>query len=100
MSSVDAVNFLLGAGILIVIVLFGIQFLQKMRTKLYRKDISNLYVAGKIRQIADKNGISIAEEYDAYKRWIRKGRIEDQNFDDTIEEDLQEQVYGDEKKGK
>lgn len=62
------------------------------RTKGYRKDLTNFYVAGKIRQIADKNGINISDEYEMYKKFLKKKNMEDWDLDESIEEDLKDQV--------
>ncbi len=96
---------LMMVGLLIVILAIIAVAVMPRKTKNYRKDISNLYVAGRIRQIASKNGISIADEYDTYKKWVKKLRIEDQSLDNTIEESLQSQITDDyldftDKKGK
>jgi len=62
------------------------------RTKDYRKDITNLYVAGRIRQIASKDGINISDEYEAYKQFVKKRKMEDWDLDVTIEEELKERI--------
>ena len=70
------------------------------KTKEYRKDLTNLYVAGRIKQIALKDGINISDEYECYKQFIKKKNMERWDLDDTIEEELKERVMEVKKAGK
>ena len=87
------VGFILGMIIFIMILGFS----SRTRTRRYRRDLTNLYVAGKIRQIATKDNINIAEEYEVFKKYLKKNRMEDWDLDVSIEEELKEKI-GDVKK--
>ena len=93
-------EFLLGIAFGILIGYFCICGMR--RTKRYRKDLTNLYVAGRIRQIADKDGINISDEYEVYKQFIKKRKMEDWDLDVTIEEELKDKIMEEDKvkKGK
>ena len=67
------------------------------KTKRYRISLTDLYVAGKIRQLADKDKIDISEEFEAFKSWTKKRRIEEQALDETIEKEIQEKIWDGEK---
>jgi len=77
-------------GLLFAVAVYAV--LGSRRTKDYRKDITNLYVAGRIRQIASKDGINISDEYEAYKQFVKKRKMEDWDLDVTIEEELKERI--------
>ncbi len=62
------------------------------RTRRYRRELADLYIAAKIKQIASKDKIDIPEEYECFKKWVKRGRIEDQALDTTIKEELQEKI--------
>ena len=58
----------------------------------YRKTLTDLYVAAKIRQLSKEDGLDLVEEYEAFKAWTKKQRIESQSLDNTIEEELQGKI--------
>ncbi len=62
------------------------------RSKGYRKTLTDLYVAAKIRKLSEEDGLDIVAEYDSFKSWMKKQRIETQQLDNTIEEELQERI--------
>ncbi len=66
--------------------------LEPRKTKKYRQDLSNLYVAAKIREVAGKENINISEEYESFKKWRKKDKMETQSLDTTIEEELQDKI--------
>lgn len=87
----------LGLGILImafaIFIICGIMTIfEKRKTKSYREELSDLYVAGKIRQLAEEAKINLEEEYELFKRWRRLRRSEDRELDRVIEEDLKEKL--------
>jgi hypothetical protein len=65
------------------------------RSRRYRKQITDFYVAGKIRQLAKKDSIDLDKEYQDFKLFYKKNRIEEQSLDNTIEEDLQDRIVED-----
>ncbi len=58
----------------------------------HRKMLTNLYVAGKIRQIAKKDDIDLDEELKEMLKTIKESRKYTLPLDVTIEEDLQEKI--------
>ena len=62
------------------------------RSRGYRKTLTDLYVVAKIRKLSKDEGLDLVEEYESFKAWLKKRRIETQSLDDTIEEDLQHKV--------
>ena len=93
-SSLYGMGLLLGLvlGLALATMLFIVYHGFGRRTKDYRKDLTNLYVAGKIRQIADNNDINISEEYEMFKKYVKKRKMEDWDLDVTIEEELKEEI--------
>lgn len=87
-------------GIIIIIAVLGLLWIifAPRRTRSYRRDLTNLYVAGRIRQIAKKDNINIPEEYELFKQFVKKSKMEDWDLDQTIEEELKEKVAQEEKK--
>jgi len=76
----------MGMMIFFVAIAFGIISLtcalQPRKTQNYRKELTDLYVAGKIRQYADKDKIDINKEYAAYKIWNKKRKAEEKSHRD------------------
>ena len=96
-SSLFAMGMLLG---LATATLLYIVYAGHRRTKEYRKDLTNLYVAGRIRQIATKDGINISDEYEVFKQYNKKKRMEDWDLDLVIEDELKERITEEDKKKK
>lgn len=82
------------AGFIFIIIVALVWYIYAMprRTKGYREDLSNLYVAGRIRQIATEDKIDLNNEYDVYKTWVRKTKLENKSLDYSIEEELKEKL--------
>ena len=84
--------------ILAIIFLVGaLEYLPLRRTQKYRKELTDLYVAGKIKQLAEKDGINLEAQYELFKKWQRLRKREDKELDNAIEEDIKEKI-GEEKK--
>ena len=81
--------------ILVVLAIIGLEFssIYIRRTHKYRKDLCNLYVAGRIRQIATENKVDLGKEYKVYKDWEKKRNMEYKAMDDVIEEELKDKIY-------
>jgi hypothetical protein len=60
----------------------------------YRKFITSLFVAGKVRQIADKEKVNLDKEYINYLKWEKnnKNRLSSKDLDDAIERQLNEKL--------
>lgn len=67
------------------------------KSKAYRQDLSNMYVAGKIRQIAKSDGIDLNEEFLEFARVTKNKKIDMEALDSTIERELQEKIAEDKK---
>lgn len=77
-------------GVILALCLFSVR-----SSKHYRKILKDLFVAGRIRQIAADKGINLSEEYESYKAFKKRRNIRNTSLDDSIEEDLQEEIIGD-----
>jgi len=62
------------------------------RSYTYRKVLTDLYVAGRIRQLATEDKIDLTIENELFKKYCKKQRIEEQDLDNTIEEDMQDRI--------
>ena len=80
----------------LLIILLAIAIGRKSRS--YRKELADLYVAGRIKQLAKEDSIDLVEEYESFKKWCKKQKIGDQDLDTTILEDLQEKITDKSKK--
>lgn len=92
----------IGAGFFMVVlgIIFLVGFMaciDQRKTQKYRKELTDLYVAGRIRQIAEKDKIDLNAEYETYKKWRRLRRREDKDLDNAIEDELIEKIGEDEK---
>ena len=80
-------------GFLVALVLFGVLYICfGRRSRDYRKTLADLYVAAKIRFLAKEDGLDLNEENENLKKWNKKRRMETQQLDVTIEEELQDRI--------
>ena len=77
-----------------------LELMNPRKTKRYRQVLADLYVAAKIRFLAKEDGLNIEEEYESFKKWNKKQRIEYEDLDKTVEVELQERVAEPAKKEK
>lgn len=82
--------------IIVVMVLSSMCTLRK--TKIYRKEIADMYVAAKIKQMATKDNLDLVVEYELYKKWNKKKEMKYKELDDIVESELMEKVEDLEKK--
>jgi len=91
----------LGSIVVLVVIATILYFIfcgkSSRRTKDYRRALTDLYVAGRIRQVATKDEINLSDEYEMYKQFSKKQRMEDWDLDNTIEEELKNKVIEGEK---
>lgn len=71
----------------IMFLIFG-----KSKSKRYRQLLTDLYVAGKIRQMAESNKIDLAQELKDFRSVVKKWRMEKRDLDESIELDIQEEL--------
>ena len=62
------------------------------KSKSYRKYLSNMYVASRIRQLALEDKLDLDIEGKRFEYYERKISIRDKDLDKTIEADLKERV--------
>lgn len=93
-----------GAFILFVFIAFAIgDTLLNSKSQKYRKYLTDMYVAAKVRDLSKEDGLDLDIEQINFKRYARKLSNEEKDLDKTIEEDLKERVgetYEKEKKSK
>lgn len=86
-----ALSFLI---IFLVILIISSAITYVRKTKKYRKELSDLFIAGKIRNIAKEENIDLFEEEKRFKSWSKKNKMENRTYeiDDVIEEELNEKI--------
>lgn len=77
---------------LFLIGVFITNIISPSRTKAYRQDLSNMYVVGKIKQIADKEGINLIEEFAEFAKVTKNKKIDFESIDMTVEREMQEKI--------
>ena len=82
------------AGLFLGVILLMIvaSYFRITKSTRYRKLLTDLYVAGKIKQLATKDKIDLAQEMKDFRTTIKKWKMDSQPLDDTIELELQEKV--------
>jgi len=83
---------LITIALLIWIMIIVLKNTGTFKARGYRKTLTDLYVAAKIRQLSEEDGLDLVGEYESFKAWTKKQRIESQSLDNTIEEELQERI--------
>ena len=88
-----SMSFALGVIVLALLAMVVATVLTMRKSKQYRKEIMDMYVAAKTKSIAKGEGLDLAEEYESFKKWLKKQRINcNYDLDDTIEAELKERV--------
>ncbi len=62
------------------------------KSRHYRRVITDLFVVGRIRQIAEDKDIDLAVELEDYRAFMKKRGISSMSLDATIEEELQHEI--------
>ncbi len=85
----------------VIITLLG-GALSSRRTQQYRKYLADLWVAAKIKFLANEDNLDLEAEADAFKEWSKKSRVRnsEHDLDKTVEADLKERVIEPVKKKK
>ena len=84
--------FIINLIVLAVVVVFLMILLETImpsKTKTYRRDLSNMYVVGKIKQIADKEGINLIDEFAEFAKVTKNKKIDFESIDNTIEREME-----------
>ena len=63
-------------------IIFAILLLEPRKTQKYRKELTDMYVAGRIRQFAEKDKINLDKEYAAFRVWNKKRKAEEKSYKD------------------
>jgi esterase/lipase len=87
-------------AIAIAIIVAVVYATSTRRTQDYRKELTDMYVAGRIRQLAEKDKINLDVEYEAFKKWRKLRKRERLDIDQFIEEELKEKLEEQEVKEK
>lgn len=84
--------------ILFFVGIFLIDRFSISKSKFYRQSLADMYVVGKIKQIAKKDGIDLDKEFLAFAKVTKNKKIDFESLDYTIERELQEKLSEDKKK--
>ena len=76
----------------IILIVFLLAGLIPSKTRRYRRELTDLYVAGKIRQLAEKDKVDLDKEYRVFRKYSKKRRAEERALDDTIEMEMQDKI--------
>lgn len=82
----------------VILMLILKSLFEKSNSEQYRESMTNMYVVGKIKQLAEEDKIDVVKEYDDFQLWSKKLSLKRQTLDETIEEELQEKIALKEKK--
>jgi hypothetical protein len=95
-EAIDLGNAFVGLGLAFLLLIFGIlmiKLLSPQSSKYYRKYLTNMYVAGKIKQYIQKENINLKEvekDFAKYLSLSNRKRIKD--LDEEIEEELMAKI--------
>lgn len=77
--------------LLIIIVVITNAFSPR-KSQDYRKLLTDMYVAGKIKKLAKKEDIDLVNEEKNYNLWCKKKRLENSDLDNAIEAEMKEKI--------
>ena len=66
--------------------------LRPRKSQEYRKLLTDMFVAGKIKLLAKADNINLADEEKNFNRWLKKQRLEYTDLDRTVEEELKRKI--------
>ncbi len=89
-GGVLALMFLLLAAVVLLIVTLA----YRRKSLDYRKYLADMWVAAKIRFLADEDKLDLVKESEDFKLWCKKSRIRSSDYDLSaiVEEELKERV--------
>lgn len=77
---------------LIILLAFLKVLVQPRKSVEYRRLLTDMYVSGKVKQIASKEGVNLIDEMKEFTRFIKKTGLNEKAFDNTLEDELQEKM--------
>lgn len=80
-----------------IILLFIHSIFSGSKTRQYRRKLADMYVAGKIRQLAEKEGIKIQDELKEFILFTKHEKKFMQDLDEAIETDMKYKIVEDSK---
>lgn len=94
MAGEEALISVLGILTLILLIVLAYSIVSMRKSKQYRKQVMDFYVAAKTRVLAKADGLDLTAEEITFKSWAKKERSRERehDLDDTIEEELKERV--------
>jgi hypothetical protein len=88
-------------GILAFVIIVGVMCLiansqkneeKKMKSNDYRKLITDMFVAGKVRNIATEEKVDLDAEYKRFKKWEKKDYLKGTDLDNAVEVNLRDKI--------
>ena len=67
----------------------------KTKSREYREMLSDVYVAGRIRQVAKEDNVDLTVELKDMAKFLKMSRVNLEALDQTIERELQEKISKD-----
>ena len=92
--------FLVEIMVALFLVFIGFAVIERVtpsKSKAYRQSLADMYIVGKIKQIAEKDNINISEEFLEFAKITKNKKIDFEALDLTIERELQEKISEDKK---
>ena len=79
---------------ILVVMIFLFEIIGKVFTKSreYRKLLADMFVVGKIKQLAAADKIDVLAELSEYAKFMKAKHISCEDLDNTIERELQEKI--------
>ena len=69
-----------------------VSLLTPRKSQAYRKLLTDMFVAGKIKLLAKKDNINLADEEKNFNLWCKKKRLEYLALDRTIDEEMKDKI--------
>ena len=84
-------------AVILIVAFVGIvaSAIEKRKTKIYREDLTNLYVAGKIKQIAEKDSIDLKKEVKEFRKFEKLMSSSYKELDKVLEDEMKEKIQDD-----
>lgn len=83
---------LLIAAAVFIFIIFLLVMITPRKSKDYRKVIMDMYVAAKLKQLAKADNLDLTEEFESFKSWSKKQRLQDSELDDVVEGEISEKI--------
>ena len=78
--------------VMMMVIVWLMDIFSPRKSQRYRKLLTDMFVAGKIKKLAKEESINLADEEKNFNLWLKKKRLDYLDLDRTIEEEMKDKI--------